>query len=246
MADKRLLDSRVGEVDKNRFGTEMKIVEYYGYEDVIVEFQDEHHYRLHTTYTNFKRHQALNPYDKSVFGVGYLGEGNYSTGTSKKRSQEHRVWRCMLERCYSEKYKEDNKAYYGIATVCDEWKCFQKFAEWYNNNKYEVDGRLHLDKDILFPENKIYSPETCLLVPQRINMLFMTRPNKSGLPNGVGKVSNEKYSATYNGKSLGKFNSVEEAEIAHHTAKKEAIKQVAEEYKKVIPQKVYNALIIWS
>lgn len=81
----------MGEIENNRFGTEMKIVKYDGYNDVTVEFQDEHHYRLHTTYTNFKRHQALNPYDRSVFGVGYLGEGNHSTGTSKKRTQEHRV-----------------------------------------------------------------------------------------------------------------------------------------------------------
>ncbi len=88
-----MIDSRIGEIGTNRFGTEMKIVEYDGYNDVIVEFQDEYHYSLHTTYTNFKRHQALNPYDRSVFGVGYLGEDNYSTGTSKKRSQEHRVWR---------------------------------------------------------------------------------------------------------------------------------------------------------
>lgn len=241
-----MIDLRIGEIGRNRFGTEMKIVVYDGYNDVIVEFQDEHHYRLHTTYTNFKRHQALNPYDKSVFGVGYLGEGNYSTGTSKKRSQEHRVWRCMLERCYSEKYKEDNKAYYGITTVCEEWKCFQKFAEWYSNNKYEVDGRLHLDKDILYPNNKIYAPDKCLLVPQRINMLFMTRPNKNGLPNGVGKVSNGKYSAAYNGKHLGIFNSIAEAEIAHYNSQKNAIRQVAEEYKEAIPKKVYDALVNWS
>ncbi len=152
----------------------------------------------------------------------------------------------MLERCYSEKYKEDNNVYYGIVTVCEEWKCFKKFAVWYNNNKYEVDGRLHLDKDILFPGNKIYASDKCLLVPQRINMLFMTKPSKNGLPNGVEKVRNGKYLATYNGKRLGKFNSVKEAERAHYTAKKETIKKVAEEYKETIPKKVYDALVNWS
>ncbi len=152
----------------------------------------------------------------------------------------------MLERCYSEKYKEDNKAYYGIATVCEEWKCFQKFAEWYNDNKYEVDGRLHLDKDILLRGNKIYSPDTCLLVPQRINMLFVTRPNKNGLPNGVWIEESGKYSASYNGKKLGRFNSIQDAEEAHYEAKKEAIKKVAKEYQEIIPQKVYEALLNWS
>ena len=103
-----------------------------------------------------------------------------------------------------------------------------------------------MDKDILYPENKIYSPQTCLLVPQRINMLFMTRPNKSGLPNGVRKESKGTFSAVYNGKNLGKFDSIKDAETAHYKAKLEVIKQVAEEYKEIIPQKVYDALINWS
>ena len=63
--------------------------------------------------------------------------------------------------------------------------CFQNFAKWFDDNKYEVDGRLHIDKDILYPNCKIYSPETCLLIPQRINMLFLNKPNKRGLPNGI-------------------------------------------------------------
>lgn len=33
-------------------------------------------------------------------------------------------------------------------------------------NKYECDERLYIDKDILYPGNKVYSPDTCLLVPQ--------------------------------------------------------------------------------
>ena len=33
--------------------------------------------------------------------------------------------------------------------------------------------------------------------------------------------------------------------IAHDKAKKEAINRVADEYKKVIPDKVYQALINW-
>ena len=54
------------------------------------------------------------------------------------------------------------------------------------------------------------------------------------------------FSAVYNGKNLGKFDSIKDAETAHYKAKLEAIKQVAEEYKEIIPQKVYDALINWS
>ena len=104
---------------------------------------------------------------------------------------------------------------------------------------------MHIDKDILYKNNRIYSPKTCLLVPQRINMLFMHKPNKYGLPNGIAPMANGRYSASYNGKQIGKYNSLEEATIAHDKEKKKAIIKVAEEYKEVIPNKVYNALINW-
>ena len=64
---------------------------------------------------------------------------------------------------------------------------FQNFAQWYDNHKYECDGRLHIDKDIKYPGNKLYSPYHCILVPQRINMLFSNKLNKRGLPNGIDK-----------------------------------------------------------
>ena len=72
------------------------------------------------------------------------------------------------------------------------WHNYQNFAQWFNENRYDVEGRLHIDKDILYPGNKIYCPDTCLLVPQRINMLFLNKPNKRGLPNGIIK-SSDKY-----------------------------------------------------
>ena len=61
----------------------------------------------------------------------------------------------------------------------------QIFSDWSDENKYKCGERLHIYKDILYPGNKIYSPDTCILVPQRINLLFMNKPNKRGLPNGI-------------------------------------------------------------
>ena len=46
---------RTGEIGRNNFGTEMKIVTYRRYDDIDVEFLDEHHYvKEHNTYSNFK------------------------------------------------------------------------------------------------------------------------------------------------------------------------------------------------
>ena len=137
-------------------------------------------------------------------------------------------------------------AYYGISTVCEEWLNFQVFAKWYNENIYQVGTeRMHIDKDILYKNNRVYSPQTCLLVPQRINMLFMHKPNKYNLPNGIKPTCGGKYEARYNHKYLGVFNTVEEAAIAHDKEKKKAVIEIANEYKDKIPDKVYQALINW-
>lgn len=142
--------------------------------------------------------------------------------------------------------KKIHPAYYGISTVCEEWLNFQVFAKWYNENIYQVGTeRMHLDKDILVKGNKFYSPDTCLIVPQRINMLFMQKPNKYNLPNGILPIANGRYSARYGGNHIGNFDTLEEATAAHEREKRKAIKRVANEYKEVIPDKVYKALLAW-
>lgn len=240
------MENRLGEVRRNSYGTVMKIVEYNGYENTVVEFQDEHRARVHTTYGNFIRNQVRNPYDKTVYDVGYLGEGKYKVYIDQTRLEPvYNVWRTLLGRCCSERHREQFPAY-ADCIVCDEWLCYQNFAEWWNDNMYRVGTeRMHLDKDILYKGNKVYSPDTCLIVPQRINMLFSHKPNKYKLPNGIKPTSNGKFEAKYNKKYLGVFNTVEEAELAHENAKRNAIRIVAEEYKSIIPNKVYRALLAW-
>jgi len=54
----------------------MKIVRYGACDDIDVEFLDDFHYIKTTTYSNFVRGQVKNPYDRDLFGVGYIGVGN--------------------------------------------------------------------------------------------------------------------------------------------------------------------------
>lgn len=224
----------------------MKIIEYRSNEDIDIEFLDDFHFvKTHQTYSNFKVGGVRNPYDRTLFGVCYAGVGEYKLSEKNKQTRVYAAWSQMLNRCYNGNEAQKRPAYYGIATVCEEWQCFQNFAKWYFENYYEVEGRLHVDKDILCPGNKVYSPDKCLLVPQRINMLFMNKPNKYGLPSGISFTDSKKYHADYQGKGIGNFNTLDEAIQAHTDAKRKHIREVAEEYKEIIPVKVYDALMNW-
>lgn len=235
-------NSRIGQLAKNNQGTLMKIIEDKG-ETVVIEFQDSHKFKIETIYLNFKNRCVKNPYDKTHCNVGYIGTGYFRTVENGEHPQAYIIWNTMIERCYKESLRDKYPAYYGIVTVCEDWHNYQNFAEWYKNNYYQVGTeRMHLDKDILFPGNKIYSPDTCLLVPQRINMLLLNKPNKRGLPNGISKTKYG-YSAKYNCVNLGIYNTLEEAFLHYTKEKEKKIQEVAQEYRNVIPAKLYTALM---
>ena len=237
------LINRLGEITENKHGTLMKIIEYNGSSDVTVEFQDEHKAKTHTTYGAFKKHSVHNPYDKTAYDIGYIGEGKYKTGRKSGTRMEY-IWRCMLQRCYYEKEKHLHPAYYGICTVCDEWLNYQNFCDWYEENYYEAgDGRMHLDKDILVRNNTVYSPETCLIIPQRINMIFMDKGN--GRKTGIKEVHG-RYEVNYAGVHIGTFDTFDDATNAYDKKKREHIRNVVNEYDGQLPQKVVDALLAWQ
>ena len=125
----------------------------------------------HARYGNFIRRNIKCPYEPRTYGIGYLGEGKYKTRENGKLTKCYDTWHSMLERCYYPKYQEKYPTYKDCE-VCESWHNFQAFAEWYNDNYYEIHGEVMcLDKDILIKGNKIYSPETCVFVPEKINNL---------------------------------------------------------------------------
>lgn len=244
-----IIQTRLGERNKNSYGTEMVIVEYNKCNDVVVEFQDDHKAKIHTTYTNFKRSQVRNPYDKTVYDVGYLGEGKYKVYIDQDHLEPvYNVWRTLLGRCCTEKHREQFPAY-ADCTVCEEWLCYQNFAEWWNKNMYHVGTeRMHLDKDIKFKDNKIYSPETCIIVPQSINELFHASGRKikdKDLPYTIKRVANGRFSVAYKSKSLGIYNTVEESVEVYLAEKRKDIRNKVEELKEILPINVQEILLAW-
>lgn len=166
-------EERIGEVGFNSSGNKMVIIEYNNALNIIVEFESG--YKTKCQYTDFKKGNVKDAYERTAFGVGYLGDGHYKSKIRRKSTPYYHTWRHMLERCYSKKYQEKHPTYKGCV-VAEEWHNFQNFAKWYEDNYYEVEGQIiDLDKDILVKGNKTYSPQTCVFAPQSINKLFTSR-----------------------------------------------------------------------
>ena len=157
----------------------------------------------------------------------------------------YQQWQNMLMRCY---VKADRHRPYEDAKVCDEWLNFQTFAKWYDEHYYEVYERLHIDKDIKVKDNNIYSPDTCMLVPQSINEVFKRNTKKktdTDLPETIKRVGSE-YKVEFRGKSLGVYNTVEECFNKYNEVKKEYIKELVEKYNDIMPVDVKETLLNWQ
>jgi hypothetical protein len=248
--DKLKID-RIGEISLNKFGSIMEVVEYNNANDIWVKFKQGK--PVHADWREFCKGIIKSPYDRSVFGVGYLGEGKYAVSKKYKCTPQYVTWKRMLERCYDEKFQVKNPTYKGCL-VCDEWHNFQNFAKWHDENYYEIEGEImHLDKDILVKNNNIYSPDKCCFVTKNINILFTKNNIKRGsLPIGVyWHKRDKKFSVVCgNGKGrtthLGYHNTPEEAFKKYKSHKEKLIKRIAEEYISLIPDKLYKALISYQ
>lgn len=245
---KFLGEDRIGLIKKNNYGSMMEIVDYRGAVDILVKFL-EHGDIVHSSWQNFSKGTTRSLYDKTVHKVGYLGEGEYNVTEDGTYTDHYLTWNRMMERVYSEKSLIRFPSYIGCS-IAEEWHNFQNFAAWHDENIYDCGEKLHLDKDILVKGNKVYSPETCVFVPRRINNLFITKQNKRGdSPIGTSwnKDENKYISQCANGKGeqvyLGYFNTLEEAFCTYKSYKETIIKQVANEYKNKIPEKLYITMM---
>lgn len=143
------------------------------------------------------------------------------------------TWKSMLTRCYFSKYQAMFPTYIGCS-VTKEWHLFSNFKSWMKIQNWE--GK-HLDKDILFRGNKIYSPEACVFVEPRINTFLSENGAVRGeYPIGVCfHKRDKKYIAqcclaeSGKRKHLGYFDTAEEAHQAWLTFKLEQAKILASE-----------------
>ena len=249
-------NNRVDEININKQGCTMKIIEYNTTNNIIIEFQDKYKTKVSTQYCNFKSGSVKNPYYPTIYGVGITGN-KYPLSIDCELTREYVLWHSMLCRCFDKRFKIAQPAYQDV-TCCNKWLLFDNFYEWLhsqdNFDKWYNGRWWALDKDIIIKNNNICASDTCCLVPQNVNCLFLKREaNRGELPIGVHKINN-KFEATCSNpftsknERLGKYETIKEAFLVYKSYKEDIIKEVARiEYSKGnITKSCYEAMMSYK
>ena len=139
------------------------------------------------------------------------------------------TWRDMLRRCYSAEFQDEYPTYRGCC-VATEWHLFSTFRTWMESQPW---SGLQIDKDVMFPGNKVYGPTTCVFITQTLNKLLLDRAAARGqYPIGVNwHKASGKFVAQCNIKGkrthLGLFTDANEAHQIYRATKKLEIIEAA-------------------
>lgn len=112
-----------------------------------------------------------------------ISEGVYGT------TRACTLWKNIVSRCSEGgQYQDRFITYKGCSNAFED---FQDFTDWcqsqYGYNFRENNGRYwHIDKDFLGWNSLVYSKDSCIFIPQRVNLILCTRKNDRGdYPLGV-------------------------------------------------------------
>lgn len=194
---------RIGEKFINNYGNEFVITEYFNSANVTVLFPEYGCVKYGVTYQNCKLGRVSCPYDRTQgkqaddTRVGYLGL--LSDGTKApcydaegKALIQYKKWTSMIDRVYNEKQLQ-NRPNYRNADACEKWFEYAYFYEHFSEiANYELSSKpgYSLDKDLLQHgvKHKIYSPDTCMFVPKKINSKDQTHSTKEKTPKPKKKI----------------------------------------------------------
>lgn len=185
---------------------------------------------------------------KLSYDVGLYEKGKYVAKFKGKITKEYSLWSCMLRRCYSSESHKLHPSYVGCS-VSENFKNFQWFAEWCNNQiGFGIKG-FQLDKDLLVSGNRVYSENTCVFVPRVLNMFLQSGKTMRGqYPIGVcynkrvGKFQADLRDGSGNRTYLGYFATQEGAFTAYKTAKELLAKQLALQWMVSVDLRVVEVL----
>ena len=167
----------VGKVCKSLNSGDFKILKYNNARDVEIQFLKTG-YRKVAEMKEVKTGSIKDPYSPSVYGVGVIGT-KYLVSEDGRDTKEYTLWNNMLNRCYNDTYKNKNQTYTGCE-ASENFKSYEYFYEWCNEQVGFGNEGWHLDKDLLVKGNKIYSEDTCVFLPHEINQILVKRTASRG------------------------------------------------------------------
>lgn len=216
--------------------------------NLVVKFLETGNIRNHIRLDNLRRGkvkdvQKLTQYP-TVFGIGFAPYKKVAN------PRIYKIWTNLLARCYCKKRTSGRDKSYAKVIICDDWLHYDRFEEWYVKNQL-MEVNSFIDKDLLSHECKIYSPNTCVMLPREINNALQrtelnTKSTSLGLPVGVQRTKDGKIFSVMKHKHLGFFKNAEQAFNAYKVEKEKYLKYLAEKYKSVISATAYNALLNYS
>lgn len=233
-------------------GGDCVVLKYSGNTKVLVRFLDGSGYEVEASLQALRNGFVKNPFHPRCFGVGFLGNSAPLERAIKGKSTKSYVrWNNMLERCFCPNRHNLNPWYLGT-TVDSDWYNFDIFNKWHQIQTGNDISGWQLDKDLLSKTEKHYSPETCVFLPQKINaMLSYLEINViRDLPIGVhwnkqGK--NFHVMTQENGKRKNHYlKDKQEAFNIYRDYKESTIISAAEQYRKLLDPKAYEALISYK
>lgn len=241
-----------GTVHSTKQNGNLTVLKYNNATDILIQF-NKTGFEKKTTASYIRSGVVRDLLYPAVVGVGYFGVGEHRAKIEGRMTKAYDTWYQMFQRCYAPRSKTVAPSYYNICSVCDEWHNFQVFAEWFYKDTYRKED-WHLDKDLLVKGNKVYSPSTCCFVPSDINAAFIKSDKARGeFPIGVSFSSCNRgdYIAYCNigdgiTTRLGRYHCPDLAFYAYKLCKENYLVLLAEEYKDVLDNKVYNALRIYK
>lgn len=133
-------------------------------------------YKTHMRSDLIGKSNGVNPYDRTVFNVGYLGDyKSVKNFTEQEIDILQKKWREMLKRCYYEPYKNNNHTYDNIF-VHQDWHCFETFLrdirylpQYFLAREDNFEG-WNLDKD--YYGSNAYSKDTCVFLKNSENIMY--------------------------------------------------------------------------
>lgn len=186
----------------------------------LVQFEGDFPHQKFVHKSQFYNGRFTSNYRRSVYGVGiYVPYNSYCCRevVSGPITRAYNMWSNMLKRAYCPEQLAAQPTYNGT-TVYPPWHRSDVYWMWAEKQVGWLKEGYHQDKDILFYGNKVYSPDTCVFIPNQLNT-FLSDCRKARSPYGQGVTFNSgKYTATIwnNNKPhrIGSFITQKEAQDA--------------------------------